>query len=341
MKFIAHLTKGLEQISEDEIRTKLVAEIIATHQKAILFECNGEISHLNALRTIDDIGVYIGEFSTNKLLSLDLGEEILKIKDAVTLLKSFREINETYSITLSKYKSPRIDDEIFMNNLILYLNRHLNFAYTPTDHTNLDLRITVSEDKCLLTVKLFPESLYRRDYGHVNRLGSIRATIAGAMLYKLVGADKKLKVVDILCGSGTFLCEALSMGFSVSGNDHDNEAVQTTLENLNKVKRGKYDIRNFDVSKTGLPQNHFDIAVSNFPWEKQIKVEKIDELIENTISEYARILKPDSKIGLISTKPEVVKEYLQKYSEITDLEEYKIGYLGQVPTIILAEVIIF
>ena len=59
-------------------------------------------------------------------------------------------------------------------------------------------------------------------------------------------------------------------------------------------------------------------------------------LVDTSIKEYSRILKKESKIGIITTKPELIIKYLKKYFDIQDIEEYRIGYLGQVPTIVLA-----
>lgn len=338
MKYIAFVTKGLEQISEEEIKALNDVTILSTKQKIIEFEYIGDIGNLKTFRTVDDVGIYISEISTHKLLKLKLDTELGEIRKATDALRQFRDIGKNFSITISKYKSKDIKEEDLKQILSEYLSSNLNFSYTPLDHSNLDIRINISEENCLITVKVFSRSLFHRDYEHETQLGSIRSTIASSMLYELMKDNKNLKVIDNFCGSGTFLCEALIMGNEIYGNDIDKSAVDITIKNLNKIKKGGYQITNVDASKTKWKGDCFDIAVSNFPWDKQIKVDKMGELVDNSLKEYSRILKRESKIGIITTKPDLVVKYLRKYFVIKNIEKFRIGYLGQVPTIVLASV---
>lgn len=338
MQYIAFVTKGLEQISGEEIKALNDVTILSTKQKTIEFEYLGEITNLKTLRTVDDIGIYISEISTEKLLKLELDTELGKIRNAIDVISQYRDISKSYSITVSKYKSKEIKEDDLKQILSEYFSSNLNLSYTSLDHSNLDIRINISEGDCLITVKVFSRSLFHRDYEHETQLGSIRSTIASSMLYGLMKDNNNLKVIDNFCGSGTFLCEALIKGNEVYGNDIDKSAVDITMRNINKIKKGDYQITNGDASKTKWNSNYFDIAVSNLPWDKQIKVDRMNYLIDSALKEYSRILKKDSKIGLISTKPDVVIKYLKKYFEVKNIEKYRIGYLGQVPTIVLASV---
>ena len=338
MKYIAFVTKGLEEISEEEIKFIKDVTILSTKQKTIEFEYLGDITNLKTLRTVDDIGIYISEISTHKLLKLELDTELGEIRKATDALRQFRDIGKNFSITISKYKSQDIKEDDLKQILSEYFSSSLNLSYTPLDHSNIDIRINISEENCLITVKVFSRSLFHRDYEHETQLGSIRSTIASSMLYELMKDNKNLKVIDNFCGSGTFLCEALIKGNDVYGNDIDKLAVKTTIKNLNKIQKANLQITNVDASKTKWNSNYFDIAVSNLPWEKQIKVDKMGELVDNSLKEYSRILKRESKIGIITTKPDLVIKYLKKYFDSKNIEKYRIGYLGQVPTIVLASV---
>ena len=105
------------------------------------------------------------------------------------------------------------------------------------------MRFNISEEKCLITIKVFTKSLFHREYEHESHLGCLRSTIAASMLYRLVGEDSNLKVVDNFCGSGTFLCEALMLGNEVYGNDIDKSAVDVTKRNLNRIRKGNTILR--------------------------------------------------------------------------------------------------
>ncbi len=338
MEYIAFVTKGLEEISANEIQSLEDSEILSIKQKIIRFKSFNKTSDLKSLKTVDDIGVFISEIPIQKLLELDIEREQESIREVINFLKKERDIKDEFSLTVSKYKNNGVQENQLKELLAQYFIKKLNFKYTPLDHSNLDIRINVVEDVCFLTVKLFSESMFRRSYIHDTLLGSIRSTLAAAMLYKLTENKRDLKIIDNFCGSGTFLCEALIMGNKVFGNDIDKGAVTTTIKNLNKIKTGEYEISNFDAGNTKWRDNEFDIVVSNYPWNKQIKVNKMTKVIAQSIKEYHRIVKVNSKLGFITTKPEIVIKYLKKYFQIKDIQEFRIGYLGQTPTIILVEV---
>ena len=338
MQYIAFVTKGLEKISEDEIQSLKDTDILSTEQKTIKFEYSGKLENLKTLRTVDDIGIYISEISVENLKELRIDNELEIIKEVIDIISQYRDINERFSITISKYKNNDIKEDDLKQILSKYFSSNLNLLYTPLDHSNIDIRFNISEEKCLITIKVFTKSLFHREYEHESHLGCLRSTIAASMLYRLVGEDSNLKVVDNFCGSGTFLCEALMLGNKVYGNDIDKSAVDVTKRNLNRIRKGEYNITNYDASNTKWKNNFFDIAISNYPWDKQIKVDKMSYLVDTSIKEYSRILKKESKIGIITTKPELIIKYLKKYFDIQDIEEYKIGYLGQVPTIVLASI---
>ncbi|MCA9378938.1 methyltransferase domain-containing protein, partial [Candidatus Dojkabacteria bacterium] len=212
-----------------------------------------------------------------------------------------------------------------------------DWTYTPLKHSNFDIRINIEKNSVLVSVKVFSDSLYKREYDHQPTPGALRSTIAAAMLYELVQGEAGLKVVDNFCGSGTFLCEAARLGCNVYGSDINPGTVEIAKSNLQKVG-AKGDVCVQNAAHTKWPDQFFGIAISNLPWDKQIEVASITQIIDSCLAEYARILKPHGKIGMISTKPEIVAKYLRKHFQVNFLQEYKIGYLGQTPTIQLAEV---
>lgn len=339
MIYIAFVTKGLETISRDELSSIDGVEIISVDQKFIRFSYQGNIEALKNLKTVDDIGILIADIEIDSLITLKLDSEVDLIKKVVPFISNLRDVNRSFSLTISKYRNEEVNVEDMKLTLSKYFTDKLGFSFQPLEHTNFDIRLSMNQSICTISVKLFPESLYKRSYNHESNLGAIKSTIAASMLYKLANGLGKVKVVDTFCGSGTILCEALIYGYHVYGGDIDPEAVGIALKNLNRIKNGSYDLRTEDATKTSWADNSFDIAVSNFPWDKQIKVNHMYKLIEGSIKEYRRILKRVSYIGIISTKPQIVVKLLKKYFEVTNIEEYKIGYLGQTPTIVFANLI--
>ena len=333
MNYISFITKGLQEISKQELISIKNLQILNTKPKFIQFTYNQNPLNLKQLKTIDDIAIYISETTVHSLVKLDIDVDL--IKKSIKYIQDFRKTDNTFSITLSKYKNDEIKEEELKQILSTYLSDKLDLKYTPRNHENIDIRINITQDSCLISLKLFPQSLYRREYQHESNLGALRSTIAGAMIYKITEGLENVKIVDNFCGSGTLLCEALSIGNEVYGGDIDPEAVDITKRNLKKIKNKEFEILQLDATQTKWKENSFDIAVTNFPWDKQIKVNRMYKLIDDSIKEYSRILKKESRIAFISTKPEILIKCIKKYFDLKQLETYKIGYLGQVPTIVL------
>ena len=338
MKYIAFVTKGLEKICEEELKTLNGVKILGIQQKFIIFKYSGDVSCLKNLKTIDDISIYVSEIPAEQMISLDLEKEVEKLKEVLDFVGEYRKLENTFAITVGKYKNNDIKEIELKDQLSKFFSQKLKLEYSPLDHTNIDVRININEDNAIISMKLFPNSLYKRDYDHIAVLGSIRSTIAASMIFKLDKKVSSLKLVDNFCGSGTFLCEALSKGFVPYGGDIDINAVNITKENLNKVSNKSFKILELDATSTNWPNDYFDIAVSNLPWGKQIKINRLVKLFDMSVKEYSRILKKEAQLGFITAKPDLLVKYIKKYFDIQNIAEYKIGYLGQTPTIILAKV---
>lgn len=336
MNYIAFVTKGLETICQKELE-RFGVQITSTDQKFIRFSFEGNPALLKDLKTVDDIGLLICEFETasDNLSGLI---EFESLQRGIELVKQTRKLAENFSVTVSVYQNPNYDRDKLQQQIADDISDKLALKFTQLDHTNIDLRVNIDHSIGFVSLKLFSESLFRRGYNHQSHFGALRSTIPAAMLFELTDGQKNLKVVDNFCGSGTFLCEAASMGCEVAGSDIDATVINLAKQNLQKVGLTTPQLIVQDATHTNWPNRNFDIAVANFPWGKQIEVKGLATLIDGAIKEYARILKPEAKIGFISAKPQVVLKSLEKYFKLQKLQEFKIGYLGQTPTIQLAVV---
>ena len=154
------------------------------------------------------------------------------------------------------------------------------------------------------------------------------------MVYK---RKKGLQMVDNFCGSGTFLAESALFGHVPHGGDINEAGVKTAIATLSthlKIKNPQVFVQ--DAIATKWEGNKFDLAISNYPWDSQIKVESISELYELSVREYARILKPNSALCFILTKPDLMVKFLKQYFPNHTIHTQQIGYLGQTPWIVLA-----
>jgi len=339
MNYIAFVTKGLESISQRELTSISGVTIQNIGDKFIRFHFEGDLKLLAQLRTVDDVGLLVDEFSISgeqnsiaKLINLD------NLEERIGLLKETRSLGKNFSVTVSIYKSPQFHRDNLQQEVADAIASRLKLEFTPLDHSNIDVRVNIDKSECFTTLKLFSHSLYKRDYEHTSHIGALRSTIAAAMLYELSGSGTGLKLVDNFCGSGTLLCEGIGLGYEVYGGDIELNVVDIAKQNLRRLGISNPNIITQNATNTKLPNRTFDVGVANFPWDKQIEISNISPLLAGAIKEYARNLKPRAKLGFISTKPELVLKYMKKYFQVKNLREFKIGYLGQTPTIQLAEV---
>lgn len=252
-----------------------------------------------------------------------------------------RTVNNTCSITFSNFKNRDINSGHLKAETAKLIGKKYKLEYTERAHDNFDIRISVEPQKAYLSVKVYEQSLFRRDYRKDSQKGALRPSIAGAMVFECLSGLQSAKVVDNFCGSGTILCEALICGHKIFGGDISRDSVQIAKNNIAAIDNDGVDkcvsnIKVLDATNTLWPDNTFDAAISNLPWDKQVEVDFVTKLYADTIKEYRRILKMDGVLCLIGTRPEIAIKYLRLHFGKRDTSVYKLGYLGQTPSIVLS-----
>ena len=168
-KFMAFTAKGLEHITEKEIKVKFPeAFIINKFDKRIIFSIdNISPKELLEFRTVDDIHFLfnyhidiknLNEHFIIKNLPLDM------IEDAQKFISQYRHLNDTFSITTSKYKNESIDIESLKLRISKELSTFLKKEYTALDHTNFDIRIQIESSNVFFSCRIPTTSLYVRLY---------------------------------------------------------------------------------------------------------------------------------------------------------------------------------
>jgi 23S rRNA G2445 N2-methylase RlmL len=338
MKYIAYTTKGLEFIAEEEIKSKLNAKIQEVADKRIIFDSNASYEQLVQLTTVDDIGLLIAhkENITSAQNILEILENI-KFDELRKTLSTFREVeNNTFSITTSFARVKHINIQQVVSAVSETISQKYDWKFEELQHTNFDIRIFIDKVIMYISVRITKESLHHRSYKTHSASGALRPTVAAAMVLLATKGKQHAKVVDNFCGSGTILTEALRMGNDISGGDINPESVIAAKKNLKNLSSNQEkNIHILDATKTAWPSHFFDCTISNLPWDKQIVIKSITELYEDTIQEYTRILKDDGVLCVLVSKPELFIKYTKKYFPNKDIVQYKIGLLGQTPTIVL------
>ncbi len=335
----AFATKGIEFVAEREIR-RAFPEVNIEHKldKRIIFRLKAaSLKELFKLRTVDDVQLMLKEFSDVKGLDeqfiLD-NAPLYEIERAVKTIEKLRPLNKTFSLTLSKYKNSEIDLNSLQQKFSEKIADSFKIAYTERDHKNFDLRVHIEASNLFFSCRIPRNSLYSRQYKLCKRKGSLKSTIA-ASLCMLLDSQKGKRLVDNFCGSGTILCEAALQGLEPFGGDIDEDSVECAQTNMRSLsKECVKNIKHLDAMATRWPNNYFDYAVSNYPWGKQIQLKGMVKMYENSIREYARIIKKDGKMVLLGVNPDLIIKDVKKYFPGHSIEKFKIGFLGQTPWIV-------
>lgn len=339
MKFIAYTTKGLEFIVEKEIKSHISnAKIIELDDKRIIFESNADYTKLIELKTVDDLGLHVLTFKQNSLEDCITEINSINFEEIFKIISGYRKIIQNFSITTSlvgvkKFKSPELIQAISQ-----HFSQKYNWNFTQFNHTNFDIRVFIDHNKGYISIRLTKESLHQRTYKTAFKEGSLRITVAASMVYLSTEGKTNLKIVDNFCGSGTVLAEGLLAGNDVYGGDIDPKNIINTQENLANLKYKYFGkIKHLNALTSEWQSNYFDVAISNLPWGKQVEIKNIIQLYEGSICEYARILKPNGILCTLVSNPELFVKFAKKYFPNKDISQYKIGLLGQNPTIVLVK----
>ncbi|MDD3646943.1 MAG: methyltransferase domain-containing protein [Candidatus Dojkabacteria bacterium] len=363
MKYIAYCTKGTEPIVRAEILGKLkTVQIFEEEDKRIIFEYSGTAKMLLDLKCPDDIGILLDRFAFSDLKVFSERVLGLDLKPVLQKIYSIRQdIEARFSVTIGGVTSIDLND--LKKEIVNTLTNVTGFNYSETDHGNFDVRIFVDKNDIYLSVRLVKLPLYKREYKKYEKAGSLKPSIAACMVYAATQGKKNLRIVDNFCGSGTILCEALLMGNEVFGGDIDPQGVSYTRKNLQNLKfltigrslfdwksqssqpkagpplagKLKVEVKQIDAVKTNWPDNFFDCAVSNLPYGKQVRVSNITTLYRDALKEYVRIVKRGGVICLLGSRSEILRKYAKKYLWNPKIEEYKLGFLGQEPWLIMVE----
>src|SRR3989304_2736767 len=197
MKYIAYTTKGLEQVSSDEIKHLLPeAEIGEIKTKRIVFETDNEPQILLQLRTVDDVGVLVSKTGASTTEDVVSFAETLDLNEAISVIEQVRDIGKKFSITatlagVQGYKSGEL-----IERLSKVFTSKMGLQFSEIERLGFDIKIFVDRNEVYCSVRLAEESLHNRRFKTHSKEGSLKSTIAASLVQLACGWDTNLKVVD-------------------------------------------------------------------------------------------------------------------------------------------------
>ena len=285
MKIVIRTYAGFEEILAKEIQN-ITGKKPEIAKRAITIEGeNKEVYLINLWsRLAIDVLIPIIEFRAKN-------EDDLYKKTTQYNWEKHLTLHETFSINSivhspffnhSKYVSLKVKDAI-----VDRFNRKEN-KRPNVDRENPDLRfvVRVTHDKTSILWNTSGESLYKRGYRTKTGLAPINEILAAGIL-TFSNWDMNTPLIDPMCGSGTFLCEALMMAKNIPAGINRNEfgfikhnsydhklwikIKEEAEEKINKKAPDLYGYDNEEISVSNTKHN-----LSNIDSSFKCTVEKID-----------------------------------------------------------------
>ncbi len=318
-KMVAKTLLGLEELLAKEL-VRLGAKDIKQMRRAVSFSGDTELLYKAnyTLRTATRVLCPIHDFHFkdveefyDKLYSFQWDKHM-------DLHDTFAIDNVVYS---SKFKNTQFAVYRFKDAICDYFIRnHRNRPSVNTQNPKIQFNLHVSEGRCTVSLDSSLQSLHKRGYRFSEGLAPINEVLAAGIL-QFAGWDGKQTLIDPMCGSGTFLIEAImaarnipagyfrdSYGFqtwsnfdkplwkkvkeeadaqirpieaTIIGADANREVLRAVRVNLRRTKLHK-DVKTLHTDFENF-ENTFDsgLLITNPPYGERIAKGEIEELYNN------------------------------------------------------------
>jgi len=340
-RFAAFAVKGLEDVAAAEIRDLLgpTAVVEETRTKAVVFRA-GYAEAMRDLRTVDDLCILAadvptagspGEFRDALAAHADLAA-------AIDLVATLRPMDGTFSVTVSAARAAAGNAKELLATATEVIAGRYGLRPSPPDtRAPIDVRIFVDRSYLLVGVRLFEAPLTHRAYRVVDSMGSLRPTVAAAMVRLARPAGTPARFWDPFCGSGTIPAEAALAGHEIAGTDISADAVAAARANLATVAPGlEAGIGIGDALSPGTWHRHSDAdtIVTNLPWGKQIPIASRATLFTAVGQGIGARVARGGRARILTVEPDRLIAAIRRVNPAAVTHSRTIGLLGQAPTIV-------
>lgn len=336
-KLFAITTRGLEQLSAQEIGSVPGAFVEQVAYRRVLFNAQNDLDALQKLKTVDDVFllagtlVGVGRPRTN-LETLKAACAKLQLTELVKILKRHRSIprEPVFAITANFVGKRNYTTDEIKEACAAGIIRGEGWAYSEKDEeADLNVRVFIEGETALIGLRLGAVPVSKRLYKQQNIPGSLKPTVAAA-LAMLAQVEPGMRVVDPCCGAGTILIEAQDYGIWAWGGDNALPAVTAARRNAAEA-RVTVDLHQWDAGWLPLASGSMDRVISNLPWGREVtNVPNLAGFYQQVCAEIERVLAPGGRAALLTNQPELlVIEGLRRDQQL------EISLFGQTPTITL------
>ncbi len=328
-------SRGLEEIGAEELRRAPGVQVTQAGYRRVCATCAGELGGLLRLRTVDDVFLSLAEWDglvpqRGALAEITRRAARLKLAPAIAAAASVRPLSPApaFSVTANFVgKRNYTADEIKQAVAAGVSARH-GWAYAAEDQSELNLRVFIEHERAWVGLRLAGAALHRRPYKQDNLPGSLKPTVAAAMLFT-AGLLPGAEVLDPFCGAGTILVEAALLGAEARGGDADPRALAAAQANAARAAR-PVALAAWDARRLPLDSRSASLVVTNLPWGRQVQVgEDLAGFYAQACAEIRRVLTSHGQVVALTNLP-----HLLDFGPRQKTAQVEISLFGQAPSIV-------
>lgn len=372
LEFTAYFTKGLGDVTADELReilgprptaaagrhgTGVTGDVDEPGERFVTVRTtlDGARRVLTAARTVDDFRLLVagpcqvtseGEFKSLCAAAAGRTEEYLAADPD--------RAHAPWSVTVSA-RNPAWSRAPSWAPAPVIAEAWRGADIAASARSPVDLRLQADGEVMHVAASLAARPPGKRIGEAAPRRGALRPTVAAAMVRMALAArpqDSPATLYDPFAGTGTIVAEAWRMGLPVFASDADPEAVEATRERLARMaaagparrrRAGALDdaalghrVFVHDVCDGAAPRVRAGLVVGNMPWGKQVRIPSRAELFDGTATVACQAVAEGGVAMLLTTHEEQFAARLRRALPGTQISTRRIGLLGQTPAIVMA-----
>jgi len=330
-------TRGLETVSADEVAALPGVTVGEVGYRRVAATCAAPLTPLLGLRTVDDVFLDVATWPDigrprSALVTLGALSAQLDLHEAAATCSEIRPVRSppAFSVTANFVGKRNYGTEEIKRACADGIAARHGWTYTDDDGAaDLNVRVFIEHEAAFVGVRLGHRPLYKRPYKQDHMPGSLKPTVAAALLY-LVGMAPGLRVLDPCCGAGTILIEAALLGAEAQGGDNDAAAIIAAQTNA-AAAGVAVKLQLWDAQALPIADGALERIVTNLPWGRQVDVHTALRTLYRQIgSEMRRVLAPGGQLALLTNAPHLVNLHGLRCDK-----QMEISLFGQTPTMMV------
>ena len=333
------VSAGLETIAREELSERFAdtghLKILERKPQRILFQYAGNPRELLSLRTAEHLFLVLKRMpkmtrSRSSLAALSGSLSRMGFKEAFACCRQA-------GISVRRRVPFRVTSRLSgkRNFRRLDLQRVIERAlsergwYLASSNAALDVWAEVHGDDGYISLKLSANDMAQRPYKQAHIPASLKPTLAYSMA-RLSRPHPNDVFLDAMCGAGTILLERAEIDLYryLIGGDVSTEALDATVTNFGR-KHQPRQFFHWDARTLPLRSNTVDKIVCNLPFGETIgNVPQLTNLYRHCLREYARVLKPNGRMVLLTSQDTLFNSELKQRRSLKSTQRLTVDVRG-------------